>query len=170
MDFIEYALWLPLLTVAVFDIRDQRIPNNWVLLTLAVMLAALSIKYQGVTNIPVSNLLAFMLTLSVGFALFSMKVMAGGDVKLLAVLALGTGIEHLVTFLIVTVLCGGVYSLFYLFSHISRSPLSLKDQAITYLKEEIVLRRHLATRVSEKLRLPFAPSIITGFALYPLWV
>lgn len=170
MDFIEYALWLPLLTVAVFDIRDNRIPNNWVILSLISMVAALAFKYQGITNVPVSNLIAFFVMLVLGFALFSMRVMAGGDVKLMAVLALGTGLEHLTTFLMVTVLCGAVYGLFYLFSYISRSHLTLKDQAVAYLREQIVLRRHLATRISDKIRLPFAPAIITGFALYPMWV
>ncbi|WP_418641436.1 A24 family peptidase [Vibrio chaetopteri] len=170
MDFIEYALWLPLLTVAVFDIRDNRIPNNWVILSLITMVVALALKYNGLTNIPASNLIAFFLMLALGFVLFSMRVMAGGDVKLMAVLALGTGLEHLATFLMATVLCGAVYGLFYLFSYISRSHLTVKDQALKYVREQIVLRRHLATRISNKLRLPFAPAIITGFALYPMWV
>jgi len=93
------------------DLTTYRIAN-WIPL---VIFALFPIYALG-TGLPLDQLLwhgvAFAVTLAAGFALFAWGKVGGGDVKLLAALALwaGWGIP-LVNLLVVTTILGGVLSL-----------------------------------------------------------
>lgn len=110
MDVICIACLAGLLvTGALSDIDCRRLPN-W--LTGAV--AALYGLFVVVSPTPVDWGSAFLVASSVfalGFACFAFQLMGGGDVKLLAGLALWAGIEHIALFLTVTSLAGGLLSL-----------------------------------------------------------
>lgn len=98
-----------LLTGAAIDIGSRRLPN-W--LTAAV--AALYGLYVVVSPTPVDWVNAFLiagLIFAIGFTLFAFNLIGGGDVKLIAALALWAGIDHIALFLLVTSLSGGLLSI-----------------------------------------------------------
>jgi prepilin peptidase CpaA len=112
MEHRDVWIWLPLAGVlallalaALIDIRERRIPN-W----LTAGLAALYPLYVLASPTPVAWMVALALAVAVfmfGFVLFARQLIGGGDVKLIAIMTLWTGLDHLVLFALVTSLAGG---------------------------------------------------------------
>lgn len=113
-----------LVTGALIDIECRRLPN-W--LTSAV--AALYALFVAVSPSPVDWMSAFLvagLVFALGFACFAFGLMGGGDVKLMAGLALWAGIDHIALLLIATSLAGGLLAIVMLaLRRWARSPLLL---------------------------------------------
>ncbi|MGI9510984.1 MAG: A24 family peptidase [Geminicoccaceae bacterium] len=113
-----------LVTGALIDIECRRLPN-W-LTSAVVCLYGLAV---AVSPTPIDWMSAFIVAAVVfviGFACFAFRLMGGGDVKLLAGLALWAGVEHVALFLIVTSLAGGLLSVVMLtLRHAAKSPLLL---------------------------------------------
>lgn len=103
------ALLILMLLVVYYDARTYTIPN-WlcglvlVLYIPAFFLAPIPPDWQ-------SGLLALALTFAIGYILFSLNWMGGGDVKLFAACALWTGMRELPDFLIYAALMGGALTL-----------------------------------------------------------
>lgn len=102
------ALTLTMLAVIYYDMREFIIPN-----TLCVAIAMLYLPgfyFLGLD--PVNGALTGGIVLLLGMGLFALKVMGGGDIKLLAVLALWTGwSEVTITFLVYMALFGGIFAI-----------------------------------------------------------
>ena len=109
---------------ALIDMECRRLPN-W--LTSAV--AALYGLFVIVSPTPVDWMNAFLvagLMFTLGFAFFAFGFMGGGDVKLMAGLALWAGIDHIALFLITTSLGGGALAvIMMIFRRVMASPLVL---------------------------------------------
>ncbi len=116
--FLPYALLAALLVwVAIGDFRTRTIPN-W--LNGAIALLGVSTWFTtGMSLWPdVAAQLALATGILVVFAfLFAKGMMGGGDVKLLAALALWFPIMEMMRLLIIMSLCGGVLTLGYLLHH-----------------------------------------------------
>jgi prepilin peptidase CpaA len=98
-----------LVLAALTDLRERRIPN-W----LTAGTAALYPVYLVLSPVPVAWPGAVGLALLVGvvgLALFSRELIGGGDVKLIAAIALWAGLDHFTQFALVTTLTGGVLGL-----------------------------------------------------------
>ncbi|MEL6947025.1 MAG: prepilin peptidase [Pseudomonadota bacterium] len=93
-----------------YDIFTMTIPNKIVLALLAGFLIIAPIAGMSLETAAWHVGLA-MVILVVGFVLFSMGVMGGGDAKLLAVSALWLGPEHTVVYLLIASLLGGLLTL-----------------------------------------------------------
>lgn len=91
--------------VIVLDAWKYIIPN-W-LVGLVVLLWPVMLYMSGWATDWKMGLAAGAGMFAVGFALFSLKLMGGGDVKLLAALSLWTGVAALADFLLFTALLGG---------------------------------------------------------------
>lgn len=104
------ALFATLLCAAAAnDIRSYRISNS---LSLAIMILYLPFVLASGGGVDFwGGLTVGGLVLVVGFVLFSLGFMGGGDTKLLAVTAMWAGPAHIFDFLIVTGLVGGVMGL-----------------------------------------------------------
>lgn len=115
---------------ALNDIDCRRLPN-WLTLAVAVLYAL----FVAVSPTPIDWMSAFLvaaLVFAVGFACFAFQLMGGGDVKLMAGLALWAGIDHIALFLAVTSFAGGLLSLVMLMlPRWSRSPLVLMLSPLT---------------------------------------
>ena len=113
-----------LVTGALIDIESRRLPN-W----LTSSVAGLYALFVVVSPTPVDWTGAFVvggLTFAAGFVLFALRLMGGGDVKLMAAIALWAGIDHIAIFLIVTSLAGGLLSLVMLMlRRFTRSPIAI---------------------------------------------
>jgi prepilin peptidase CpaA len=108
-----YACFAGLLTLlslaALTDLRERRIPN-W----LTGGAAALYPVYLLLSPVPVawaSALALSLLVALVGLALFTRRLIGGGDVKLIAAVTLWAGLDHFAAFALVTALTGGMLGL-----------------------------------------------------------
>ena len=109
---LALVLTLLLLAVMVFDATRYIIPN-WLVGVLVLLYPTLWIVspmalvwWPNILGGPVIALAMF----AVGYLLFVLRSMGGGDVKLLAVLGLWTGTVAALEFLIYTAILGGVLS------------------------------------------------------------
>ena len=82
------ANWLLIIIIGVFDAREHRIPNYLVLTLLAVSSVVLiSEQFNGSGGDGVvTHLYGFIITFVVGLIFYSLKFMAAGDVKFVAVI------------------------------------------------------------------------------------
>lgn len=102
------ALTLAMLAVIYHDTREFIIPNT---LVIAVAMLYLPGFYFLGLN-PINGLLTGGIVLALGMALFAIRVMGGGDIKLLAALALWTGwSEVTLTFLFTMAVFGGIFAI-----------------------------------------------------------
>lgn len=108
---IILAAYYTLLLWAVFtDVLTYRIPNRISLgITVLYFIYALFVRGEAV-NLPAAVAVAAGV-FAVATVLFALRLMGGGDVKLLAAVALWAGPGHVLPFLVVTSIAGGVLAL-----------------------------------------------------------
>ena len=141
---------------AIKDLRTFTIPHIYPGLVLALILPALffvglSLPFIGFQLL--SGAIAFL----VGFILFAMGVMGGGDVKLFAALALWVPLSHLIVLVMAMTFLGLFYTLGYLVYRTVRDQNTPTDETISFFAR---LKKNL------RGRLPYGPSIALGFAGY----
>ena len=98
------------LLAAVSDVRTRRIPNALVIAVLLCGLAANALLGWQAVAIDIALVLAVLLAGSVAF---SLRLIGGGDVKLLAAAAGTLGYPSAVAFILFTLVCGGVLAVAY---------------------------------------------------------
>lgn len=116
------------------DLFTMTIPNKVslaLIVAFAIVAAVIGMPWQLV----VSHILAGLLFLAVGILMFSRGLLGGGDAKLLAAAALWFGFEHMLLFLYLVSLMGGVLAISILFYRKSLPPMWL-------LKQDWALRLH----------------------------
>lgn len=134
----QMCLWIfaSLMIVAAWsDAIDFTIPNR-----LIIGLLVLYPAYVMTTNLPVDWLMAGAISggiLACGLALYAIGTMGAGDVKLISATALWAGSEHVLDFILLTAVAGGVVSLAVLlrFSHgwvIGRAPEENAKKQVPY--------------------------------------
>ena len=126
-----------LVVAATGDIRERRIPN-----TLNLAIAVLAVPFWWLSGYALWPDVAMQLALGAGaflfFALlFRVGMMGGGDVKLLAALALWLPLASLIKLLVIMSLAGGVLTV-------------------------ALLIRHRMRKSNEKLEIPYGVAIAFG--------
>ena len=109
MTVISLYLVFAMLAVIWFDMTRFTIPNWLVgslllLYPLAVWLSPVAVAWQ-------SSLLVMISVFAVGYIVFAMKWMGGGDVKLITALSLWVGVAGLLDFVFLFAVLGGLLSL-----------------------------------------------------------
>ena len=109
MPVIAIILLISMLTVIYFDATRFIIPNWLVggmllLYPLAVFIAPVHIDWQ-------MALVAMLIVFAIGYVVFALNMMGGGDIKLIIVLSLWVGFEKLTEFGFYFALLGGVMSI-----------------------------------------------------------
>lgn len=167
MNF-AYGGWLILILIAVFDAREHRIPN----LLVATLITFCLFQQWFMTH----ELYSVLITLGCGITLFVLglvlyfaRIMAPGDVKLLAGIGCFLGWEQLQSGLYWIAIASVVVGLFYASLHLAMQPKSLRQllgryQTYLYLNKSAI-RAPQVSRSSSKLRMPFAPIVVIGLAL-----
>ena len=108
MGFILF--WIAtMLYVCYSDITRYIIPN-WLCGAVIALWAAALVMEPALPNWQ-AHLAAFGIMLAAGFLLFGLSLMGGGDVKLMAALALWVGYAKLLDFVVLIALLGGVLAL-----------------------------------------------------------
>lgn len=100
---------------AVTDVRTRRIPN-WLVLALLIAGLVEHAVLSGWTGVLGDLALAGAVMLA-GTVAFSFKLIGGGDVKLLAAAAGTLGYPAGITFVLLTLVCGGVLALVFAAFH-----------------------------------------------------
>jgi prepilin peptidase CpaA len=109
-SLVLFALPTLLIVAAAFDLASFTIPN---FLNLALF-AAFAL-FAGAVGLSLGaagwHLLAGLLGLVVGFTLFALGWIGGGDAKLFAVMALWLGFTDMMAYALVASICGGALTL-----------------------------------------------------------
>ena len=118
-DLIQLAVLAALLVAAaVGDVRRYVIPN-WI----SIAMAALYPVYVLLHPQPVdwgAGIVVALCLFGLGFALHSLGVMGGGDVKLLAAAGLWAGPQYLIPLLLIMAISGGVLAAVLMIARASR--------------------------------------------------
>ena len=107
---IEVVLLALVLGAAVYDVRYRRIPNWLTLLGVLVGLGLNSFLYQGWPGLRMA-LLGLAIGFSVYFALYAIRAMGAGDVKLMAAIGSMVGWQDWFGIFVITAIVGGVAAL-----------------------------------------------------------
>lgn len=94
MTISTLIIWLILIVIGVFDAREQRIPNSWVMLLLVS--AVVDSTFAEVTIS--SRLFGFFILFSLMLLLYMVGGIAAGDVKLAAVLGYILSFDELASY------------------------------------------------------------------------
>ena len=109
MSVISIYLVFSMLAVLWYDISRYIIPNWLVGLMLATYPIAVAMSHSAVDW--KMAVVGRLLVLVVGYIVFAMKWMGGGDIKLMTACALWVGLQNLPDFLFLVAIIGGAFSL-----------------------------------------------------------
>ena len=141
-----------LLAASVFDVLRLRIPNPIPLGLLALFAIELLLRTSPAA--PVDHLMAMGLALVILLPLFALDMLGGGDVKLLAVVALWLGMTKLAPLLILVGVVGAIFALLWL--------------ALRWLVRTGLPGRSLPMSLQARAPLPFAlPIALVAMLLLP---
>ncbi|HFQ4803046.1 TPA: prepilin peptidase [Vibrio vulnificus] len=167
---INSLIWFCLLVVAVYDARDNRIPNAWLLpLTLLACLHWVGKEDFSQLFLAIG---AGVIYFSSGLALFFLRAMSPGDVKLLGVVGVVIGWDAMGTVAYWITLSAGLVALFFMMLHYAQYPDSLQKLFGRYsfqaMSGQVPLLSVYPSEVvvQGKLTMPFAPAVVIGLALF----
>jgi prepilin peptidase CpaA len=151
-----------MLAAALSDLRHYRIPN-WMSGAVALLFLLAVISTGMPLKLALWHGLAGVVVLFVGFALFAVRIVGGGDAKLLAAAALWIGWTKLFYFIFYTALAGGVLAICMVAWEVVRLHID-----ITSSNSQSSLLKRLT---SLKPDLPYGVAIAAGacFALPQTW-
>jgi prepilin peptidase CpaA len=109
---LPFYVYLLLSYTVITDVKFRRIPN-WVCLQIFLCFAVYFIFIQDF-EMGSEGFLSALIALAMLLPLFALKVMGGGDVKLISVASMWVGADQFILFLSLTALLGGLIALFYL--------------------------------------------------------
>ena len=112
---------------ASMDFFTMTIPNRISLFLLVLFFLLVPFLGFGMQEI-LTHVLAGVLMFALGFFLFSLGVIGGGDAKIFAVASLWLGFEHLLTFMLITSILGGLMTLCFVFVRQMPLPFFLSNQ------------------------------------------
>lgn len=112
MQIISLYLITMMLATLWFDLTRYKIPN-WISGSLLLLYPAAVYLAPGAIDWKMA-LVGMLMVFAVGYMVFSMRWMAGGDIKLITALSLWVGFAHLLEFIFAFALFGGAFSLFVL--------------------------------------------------------
>ncbi|PMG37206.1 hypothetical protein BCS96_02305 [Vibrio breoganii] len=167
--------WPFFLSIAITDLRENRIPNA--LLLSLICVRATELIWHMDLSFGLESLISGLALFGIGLILFLIRAMSPGDVKLLFVVGFVTGVSDIGNLLYWILISGGLVASFCLFNERARSydnsPLFSRVTSILNLrstnqinKKEQVPKKAASTRYGDKLVMPFAPSIVIGMAMF----
>jgi len=108
MGIITIYLIFSMLAVIFFDVTRYIIPN-WLVASLLILYPVAVMMSPQVIDWKMA-LIAMAGVFAVGYIVFSMRWMGGGDIKLMTVCALWTGVSALADFIFITAILGGLFA------------------------------------------------------------
>ncbi len=161
--------WLTIFIIAVTDAREHRIPNNYLLVLLAIVFL---IKFSSPAEH--HQLLAAVyggvICFSVSLSGYLLRFMAAGDVKLLGVVGFAVGWGQLLNFTFALSISAIVVGGFYAAQQWAQQPnlarqLCEKYRLLIYGGAKVQQLLLSPEELHKKARMPFAPIVVIGLAL-----
>ena len=154
-EFALAAYVFLLVMAGVSDLCSLRIPN-WLTASLAAAFPPLAWLFGHHVDWW-SHLAAGSAVFAAAAVLFAFRLMGGGDVKLLAAVALWTGLGRLLPFLALTAMIGGVFAL---------GALALRSHVVQVAL--LAILRQLPAVAQEKAKIPYGvPIAAAGILMLP---
>ena len=156
-SWLYLTLMIQLLIVSYGDVKDQKIPNMWSYLNL-ISFVILIFAYPEIYQLKFQTFFYSIVFLFVGFMLFLLKIMGGGDSKYLAafylLIPLNMQENAILRLLISTVIIG----MFFLITNFAKSA----EKITAHIKagETHEIKKYFGTKFS------FAPVILLAW----LWL
>ncbi|WP_119420719.1 A24 family peptidase [Desertibaculum subflavum] len=152
-QFVVLCFFMAVAWAAVGDLRAFRIPNRLVLLVIGFYPAHLIASPQPVDWL--AGLICGAVVFFAGFFAFSRGIIGGGDVKLLAAIALWAGPHLVFPVLLLTMMSGGLLALIFL-AHAMLQSRSQVDGAV------LARRGLLAAPVPYGIAIAIGAAYLTG--------
>ncbi|PMO03426.1 hypothetical protein BCT19_17665 [Vibrio splendidus] len=164
--------WALLIIVSVYDVEKHRIPNK--ILILFLFLYFLSVLNSGFSlGVLVASLIGAVVLFCSGLILYFLRAMSAGDVKLLGVIGLYIGWGSLLDVSYYILIAAGIIgTLYLLYNRANNSEMTVRR----YFEEKLMLVSGISpdikgepvvhSRYSNKVTMPFAPSVVIGLAMY----
>ncbi|WP_282065213.1 A24 family peptidase [Vibrio rotiferianus] len=156
---MDLLVWGLLIAIGVSDAQRHRIPNKYVLVLFLVVVASL---ISTPSTDWFDHVKGGVVTFFICFGLFMVRAMAGGDVKLLAVIGVWLGLSRIGDAMMWVILAGGIVGLFYAALNIASNDKPLSHQVRGYCLRKVTP----GFRHESHLVIPFAPVIVIGLAYY----
>lgn len=175
---INIFIWGVLLLIGVSDARAHRIPNNLLILLLVGLFASLlmSVPQETLWLVLLDKGAAFFIAFAFSLVLHQLRVMAPGDVKLIAVLGFFLGTSELVNYLhyvcLMTAFVGTMYWLLNRLHVVRESSMTEKVSVLSLTGVAVSLQlghealKAKVTSGKDLTYMPFAPILIMGLALH----
>ena len=166
------VFWALLIIVSVYDVEKHRIPNK--ILILFLFLYFLSVLNSGFSlDALVASLIGALVLFCSGLILYFLRAMSAGDVKLLGVIGLYIGWGSLLDVSYYILIAAGIIgTLYLLYNRANNSEMTVRR----YFEEKLMLVSGISpdikgkpvvhSRYSNKVTMPFAPSVVIGLAMY----
>ncbi|OMO26343.1 A24 family peptidase [Vibrio lentus] len=166
------VFWALLIIVSVYDVEKHRIPNK--ILFLFLFLYFLSVLNSGFyLDALVSSLIGAVVLFCSGLIFYFLRAMSAGDVKLLGVIGLYIGWGSLLDVSYYILIAAGIIgTLYLLYNRANNSEMTVRR----YFEEKLMLVSGISpdikgepvvhSRYSNKVTMPFAPSVVIGLAMY----
>lgn len=152
--------------IALSDLVENKIPNNLLLVWLGVH----SLHLHAVDGSFVSAICGGLLLFLGGFALYVIKAMSPGDVKLLGVIGFVIGVQHVPEAVFFILMSAGLIAGYYLLYNFSCLGISNPLMAITeprlLLGSNYIGGNNNTFRYRNRLTMPFAPAVAIGLAMF----
>ena len=166
---VEMVLMAMLLAAAVFDVRYRRIPN-WLTVSGAVLGVAINTIIGSPEGGLVFSLVGLLVAFAVYVALYALRAMGAGDVKLMAATGALVGWERWFGIFLVTALLGGVMALMLV---LARGRLKKTMFNVSFIVSEMksgrpayLANEELDVRNKKALGLPHGAVIAVGTVFY----
>ncbi|MCG8492618.1 MAG: prepilin peptidase [Sneathiellales bacterium] len=146
---IASAAFLLSVYAAYSDSRSFIIPN-WISLIIAFLYFPVVFMAPHEINW-IYGLITGVIVFAIGFALFALRILGGGDVKILAALSLWAGTEYILHFLFAVAVSGGLLVVVLLAKEIARKT-----------KEDGLFLTNIKSSLRAGLKVPYGVAIALG--------
>ncbi|MGR5318760.1 prepilin peptidase [Vibrio sp. DNB22_19_1] len=176
----DVLFWIVLSIIGVSDAKAHRIPNQLALLLLVVILVSCIITVPSELFLPtlLNKSASLIICFFASLGLYLLRVMAPGDVKLIAVLGCWLGTAQLTDYLfyvcLMTVFVGPMYWALNRLEkakqvHISAEPMGSSHYSLAGMAVQMEMGKqqlkHTVSTGKGLTYMPFAPILIMGLAL-----
>ena len=168
---MELLIWIVLVAVAVSDAKEHRIPNVGLLSILCLSFINKAFIIQDFSLV-LWSLVAGVTCFICALALYFIKVMAAGDVKLLGVVGFWLGSDHIYSAVFWVAVASVVVGLLYALLRLAQVPdsgraaLNKYSLLAFYGVSDTKFSQQSGHNQVDKLRMPFAPVVVLGVAVY----
>lgn len=159
MRLIVTVLFLVIASIT--DLKFNKVKNSHILVFMFVGLIMNSFAF-GFEGLTIASI-GIIIPLIIGYPLFLSGLIPAGDVKMFMALGAINGIHNTGRLVMVTLLLGGIYSIFLL---IRRKDFSGFFSFYHYLKEMVITRNLSSYNAEKSIRFPLAPVTFISYLAF----